>query len=443
MEFGDLMDSTASALQQQPNQELEKLVYLATKDRQFAVFISEQIIHFGYFVQQIRDIKSLSNAVADHHAVAILVDISSWEADSPEMDVFEQVGKLASTTCPLIFISDHDNQMVRLKSIRAGGTAFFTKPINFVGLIDKLDSLTSTISNPDPSRVLIIEDQTAVANYYQMVLKMSGMDARVLTQSNSVLEEVRDFHPDLILMDTFMPEINGVDLARIIRQVDEFVSIPIVFLSNEDDFGKRIEALDLGGDDFLIKPIKASHLMAVVRSRLERLKTLRSYMVRDSLTNLLNHTTFRSVLSQEVNRSKRQNTRLALAMLDIDHFKKVNDTYGHAAGDSVLKSLSRLLRQRLRKSDIVGRYGGEEFVALLLDCEAEQARAIMDEIRAHFSEIGFYPNETKSLSVTFSCGISTFPEYQNAKYLSDAADQALYAAKAGGRNQVVVAKALV
>ena len=436
------MDSTASAPLQQQVQAPDKLVYLVTKDRQFAVFISEQITHFGYFVQQVRDFKSLSNAVADHHAVAILVDIPSWDVDSPDQDVFEQLSNSSSTTNPLIFISDQDDQSVRLKSIRAGGAAFFAKPINFVGLIDKLDALNNTSSSPDPSRVLIIEDQTAVANYYQMILKMSGMDARVLTQSNSVLDEVREFHPDLILMDTFMPEINGVDLARIIRQIDEFVSIPIVFLSNEDDFGKRIEALDLGGDDFLIKPIKASHLMAVVRSRLERLKTLRSYMVRDSLTNLLNHTAFRSVLSQEVNRCKRQNARLSLAMLDIDHFKKVNDTYGHAAGDSVLKSLSRLLRQRLRKSDIVGRYGGEEFVALLLDCDAEQARSIMDEIRSHFSEIGFYPNETKSLSVTFSCGISTFPEFQNAKYLSDAADQALYAAKAGGRNQVVIAKSL-
>ncbi len=129
----------------------------------------------------------------------------------------------------------------------------------------------------------------------------------------------------------------------------------------------------------------------------------------------------------------------ALAMLDIDHFKSVNDRYGHAAGDSALKGLSRLLRQRLRKSDIIGRYGGDEFVALLNDCEAEQAFKIMDEIRIHFSEIEFYPSETKSLSLTFSCGISTFPSYQSAESLSDSADHALYIAKAGERNRVVLA----
>ncbi len=287
---------------------------------------------------------------------------------------------------------------------------------------------------------MIIEDQHTVASYYQMVLKMSGLDAQIAANPGNILEQMREFHPDLILMNTFLPEVNPSDLARVIRQIDDFVSIPIIFLSSEDDFGKRIEALDLGGDDFLVKPIKASHLMAVVRSRLERSKTLRSYMVHDSLTNLLNHTAFRSVLTQEVNRCKRQQAAMALAMMDIDHFKMVNDKYGHAAGDSALKGLSRLLQQRLRKSDIVGRYGGDEFVALLIDCEAEQALKIMDEIRIHFSEIEFYPNDARSLSLTFSCGISTYPKFQSAESLSDSADQALYIAKAGQRNRVVIAK---
>lgn len=421
-------------------QSSDKLIYLVTRDQQLVSFVSQQTNHFGYFVQQVRELKSLENVIADHHAVAIIVDISSWESGLFEKDIFFETGELQASSSPLIFISDNDDQAIRLKAIRAGGMAFFTKPVNIVSLIDKLDALHTKSTSPIPYRVLIIEDQHPVASYYQMVLKMSGMDAQIITSSKYVLEQVREYHPDLILMDTFMPGINGVELARVIRQIDELLSIPIIFLSGEDDFNKRIEALDLGGDDFLIKPIKASHLIAVVKSRLERLKTLRSYMVRDSLTNLLNHTTFRNILSQEVNRCKRQNAKLALAMLDIDHFKKVNDTYGHAAGDSVLKSLSRLLQQRVRKSDIVGRYGGEEFVVLFLDCVAEQALQIMDDIRLHFSEIEFYPTEKSALSVTFSCGISTHPDFLEAKNLSDAADIALYAAKSAGRNQIMIAR---
>jgi len=118
----------------------------------------------------------------------------------------------------------------------------------------------------------------------------------------------------------------------------------------------------------------------------------------------------------------------------------VNDTYGHAAGDSALKGLSRMLQQRLRKSDIVGRYGGDEFVALLIDCKGEQALRIIDEIRIHFSGIEFFPNDARSLSITFSCGIATFPEYQSVESLSDSADQALYIAKADRRNKVIIAQ---
>lgn len=419
-------------------QSKDRLVYMVTRDQLFVVFISQQIEHFGYFVQHVRDFKSLANAIADHISVAVLVDIPSLERGLPGTDVFQEIVEFQQTSIPLIFFSDVDSQEVRLRAIRSGGTAFFTKPVNIISLIDKLDALNKDLST-DPYRVLIIEDQQSVASYYQMVLNMSGMNAQIATDPDVVIQHVYEFHPDLILIDLHMPGVSGAELARVIRQIDEFVSIPIVFLSNEEDFAKRMEALDLGGDDFLTKPIRATHLVAVVRSRLERLKTLRTYMVRDGLTSLLNHTTFRNILAQEVNRARRQNAKLALAMMDIDYFKTVNDTYGHAAGDSVLKSLSRLLMQRLRGSDIIGRYGGEEFVALLLDAEAEQAYRIMDEIRQHFSEMEFYPNKSSSLSVTFSCGIATFPEFSNEKLVSDAADQALYAAKGKGRNQIVIA----
>ena len=413
----------------------DRLVYLVTSDPQYGVFLAQQIGHFGYFVQIIMDLNGLENAIAEHISAAILVDLPALEKEMTDRDLFEGIKPFRHSSMPLMFISDEDNQLTRLKAIRAGGKAFFSKPVDIVNLIDRLDDLT-TVETSDPYRVLVVEDQAPIANYYKMVLTMAGMDAQVITEPTKVIQQMIEFHPDLVLMDLYMPDVGGAELVRVIRQMDEFVSIPIVFLSSEDDFNKQMEAMSLGGDDFLTKPIKASHLVAVVKSRLERLKTLRSYMVRDSLTGLLNHTSSRSTLIQEVNRCGRQKTRLAVAMLDIDLFKQVNDTYGHAAGDNVLKSLSRLLKQRLRKSDIIGRYGGEEFMALLLDVDAEQAFRIMEEIRIHFSEVKHFATPNGSLQVTFSCGIATYPEITDPKMLTEAADQALYAAKAAGRNQV-------
>jgi diguanylate cyclase (GGDEF)-like protein len=422
-----------------PLQSPDKLVYLVTNNSTFAQYVSQQTFHFGYKIQHVPDLKSLPALLSDQNSVAVLVDIPTDPGPNPENDVLIQITRYNPSNHHLIFLSEIDDQVVRLNALRAGGIAFFTKPLNIVNLIDKLDSLYRSTAAQQQAKVLIIEEQSPVASYYQMILKMSGIDAQIARSPRSVLEEMRDFHPDLILMNSFLPEINAADLARVIRQINDYLSIPIIFMSNEDDFGKRIEALDLGGEDFLIKPIKASHLMAVVRSRIDRSKILRSYMLRDSLTNLLNHTAFRNVLSHEVKRCQRQKAGLALAMLDIDNFKSVNDTYGHAVGDSAIKGLARLLQQRLRKSDLIGRYGGDEFVALLLDCSAEEAQKVMDEIRVHFSEIEFFPNQVRSLSLTFSCGISTYPNFLSAESLNDSADQALYIAKAGNRNKVVVA----
>jgi diguanylate cyclase (GGDEF)-like protein len=432
------MEDNTSLIHYKQFKPIDQLVYLVSSNQSFGGHLAHQISHFGYYVQMVKDWYALQNSIAEHASVAVIVDVPSLGKNSAPDNIFEEIRATWQSTIPLMFVADHDDQADRLRAIRAGGIAFFRKPIDIVNLVDKLDSLqVPTLS--DHHRVLIVEDQQPIASYYQMVLKMSGMDAEVVNDSPHFLAKMFDYHPDLILMDLYMPEVDGFELVKLIRQMDEFVSIPIVFLSSEDDFDRRLEAMRLGSDDFLTKPIKASHLVGLVKSRLERLRTLRAYMVRDSLTSLINHTTFRGMLAQEINRCRRQNGRLALAMLDLDHFKQINDTYGHSVGDSILKSLSRLLKQRLRNSDIIGRYGGEEFVALLLDTEAEQAFNVMEEIRSQFSEVEHHPTPKGAIHVTFSCGIATFPEYTSDKQLSDAADQAMYAAKRAGRNRVVIA----
>jgi diguanylate cyclase (GGDEF)-like protein len=235
-----------------------------------------------------------------------------------------------------------------------------------------------------------------------------------------------------------MPGCTGLELAAIIRQQPAYVSIPIVFLSTEANRDRQLAAMHLGGDDFLTKPIKPDHLISAVTSRVQRARTLRSFMIRDSLTGLLNHTNTREHLDIEVARAQRQHGLLTLALLDIDHFKAVNDTYGHPTGDRVIKSLARLLQQRLRKTDIIGRYGGEEFAVILPHTDGLTAVKLLDEIRATFAHVRHQVDDC-AFSVTFSCGIACFPDYADATQLTHAADQTLYDAKRSGRNQVLLA----
>ncbi len=245
MESTGKMETPKASNPSQSAQPSERLVYLVTNDSQFAAHLSQQIVHFGYLVQHVRNIKNLPNIIADQSSIAILIDIPSNADEQPDPGFFDEIGAFQDTYSNFVFISDPDDQIVRLNAIRAGGAAFFTKPISIVSLIDKLDSLNRSASTPQTSKVLIIEDQYAVASYYQMVLKLSGLEAQVVADPSNALEQMIEFHPDLILMNTFLSKIDAADLARVIRQMDEYVSIPIIFLSSVDDFGKRIEFLDL------------------------------------------------------------------------------------------------------------------------------------------------------------------------------------------------------
>jgi diguanylate cyclase (GGDEF)-like protein len=265
------------------------------------------------------------------------------------------------------------------------------------------------------------------------------MAVKVVNNPMKVMESLREFSPDLILMDIYMPECNGMELAGVVRQLEAFVSIPIVYLSAEKDMDKQLSAMSLGGDDFLTKPIKPEHLVSSVTSRIQRSRLLRSFMVRDSLTGLLNHTAIKDQLEREVGRAKREKMPLTYAMVDIDHFKQVNDTYGHPVGDRVIKSLSRLLKQRLRETDVVGRYGGEEFAVIMSNTDSHAAFKVMDELREAFSRLKHLV-EGNEFSATFSCGIADVALFGDAIKLGDSADKALYEAKHAGRNRVVLAK---
>ena len=243
-----------------------------------------------------------------------------------------------------------------------------------------------------------------------------------------------------ILLDIYMPECNGMELAKVIRQLDVFVGIPIVFLSAESNLDKQLFAMGLGADDFLTKPIQPQHLISSVSSRIQRSLILRSFMVRDSLTGLLNHTAIKDQLDREVAQTKRRGMPLSFAMVDIDHFKQVNDTCGHPTGDRVIKSLSRLLKQRLRETDMVGRYGGEEFAVILSNTDGETAAKVLDAIRRDFAQLRHLA-DGKEFSVTFSCGIVDTSFFYDSTKLCDAADRALYKAKHTGRNQIILGHA--
>ena len=191
----------------------------------------------------------------------------------------------------------------------------------------------------------------------------------------------------------------------------------------------------------LFEPYTAVELVAVVTAWCKRYRAQRALMTMDGLTGLANHTLILQQLELESSRASRHQYALSVAMIDVDHFKRLNDAEGHAIGDRVLASLGRFLRQRLRKTDFVGRYGGEEFMVLLPETSGQGAMERLDTLRREFSAIRHF-GAKNVFSITFSVGIACFPEIDGAVNLATAADRALYDAKGAGRNRVVLTTAI-
>lgn len=285
-------------------------------------------------------------------------------------------------------------------------------------------------------RVLVVEDSKTASAAIRNILRNVGIDTRAVFDPQQVLVELEQYQPDLILMDMHMPGCTGIEAARVIRQYPQFLSTPIVYLSAETDIARQIDALRLGGDHFLTKPVNVMVLNAIVKTKIERYRALRRSMACDSLTGLLNHTSSKQRLDAALAKAQAGKQPVAVAMIDIDHFKKVNDTYGHPMGDQVIRALAWLLKQRLRKSDIIGRYGGEEFIVGLVGTPPGSAWEVLDRIRIDFGQIR-HPHGDDHFHTTFSSGVAHFPAIGDREDLVKVADEALYEAKRGGRNQVV------
>lgn len=417
--------------------ESSRLVYLVDEDNEATQSIKVQLEHFGYEVVLINQLKSLAIAIATRRPDIVVIEYGSVDGRMAGAEEIAKIKQHGRFHIPTIFVSNSSSFEHRLQAVRSGGDGYFTKPIDIVALTERIDAVVGR-EEPRGYRVLIIDDDVVTSEYYSVVLRNAGMSVKTLHDPAQVLNALTDFRPELILLDVYMPLCSGVELSKMIRQDNSYLDIPIVFLSSENDIGKQLDAVKAGADDFITKPIEPQFLVASLTTRAERYRLLRALIMRDGLTGLYNHTAIKEELSAEISIAGRNQTPLALAILDLDFFKNVNDTYGHPVGDQVLRTLSRLLKQRLRRSDIVGRYGGEEFVIIFPSTTAIVARRVLEQIRIAFNKIEQHA-EQGGFSVSFSAGVADLEQSIDADELFDIADTALYSAKQTGRNRIVLA----
>jgi two-component system, cell cycle response regulator len=305
------------------------------------------------------------------------------------------------------------------------------------------------------ARVLIVDDHEDNVEVVRARLEASGYTVDSAADGEQALERVHASPPDLILLDVMMPRIDGMEVARRIKADDSLPFIPIIMQTALDTVEHKVDGLAAGADDYVTKPINFAELEARVRSML-RIKSLqdklenanaqlekvndelRRMAITDALTGLHNRRNLETLLHEMFEHSVRLHEPLACVMFDLDHFKSVNDTHGHQAGDVVLQQLAGILKATAREIDKVGRYGGEEFMILLpgtvLDAAVTFAERTRQQVESHT-----FTFEGGSLRRTTSCGVAAFPHPRigHREALVKAADDALYVAKELGRNRVV------
>ena len=299
--------------------------------------------------------------------------------------------------------------------------------------------------------VALVDDDPAIRRLMRLFLTRAGYASVEFATGEEARAQLGTVEWDLAILDRRLPDMDGVVLCQELKANAAFKTRYVIMLTGEADQEDKVEGLDLGADDYITKPFQAAELLARIRAAkrivdlqrelVESNKRLEMLSITDGLTKLFNHRHFQDELARAFEESIRYERPLSLAIVDLDFFKKVNDTYGHAVGDEVLKGVSRMFQGSTRSTDLVARYGGEEFAVMMPETELGAALTFAEQIR---SMVESTPIETQAgpVRATVSIGLSTVPhtKIHSPKELIVAADKALYRAKKEGRNQVQAEK---
>ena len=413
----------------------DRVFYLAANENHQSAELMGQLEKFRLATVRCESPEALKKAIEKQTQPCVMVLFMEQEPITEALLNRLIPMRSASSQWIVILVSSQSDIRSRLIAGKAGIDLFLPAPVVLTDVLDAIERLRSHVSVQD-TRVLIIDDEKSVARYHEAILTQAGMRVKLVHNIDGLDSVLSAFSPEIILMDLYMPQWSGPELAAALRQQMDMLDVPIVFLSSESNREYQLNALQQGGDDFLTKPIKPEFLIASVSIRARRYRELRRVMLNDGLTQVLNRRSVMQMLEREILRAQRHKAPLSVALLDVDFFKKINDQHGHVVGDFVLKTLTQMLKQRLRGTDIIGRYGGEEFLVLMPETKPENAKAVLDDIREAFSLILHVG--AAEFSACFSGGIAAYAPGMDKLNLIDLADQGLYHAKNSGRNQLSI-----
>ncbi len=410
-------------------------------------------------------------------------DIILLDVMMPEMDGFEVCRRLKADVrtahIPVVMVTALSDMGDRVTGLDAGADDFLTKPVNDLILLSRVKSLVRLKTSMDEwrlreatsgqlggvlseaapftdaqlhGRVLVIESDPFSGEKICHLLEQKQCTTVLAPTGKEGSQRCDSEEFDLVIVSLYLDDGDGLRLCSHLRSNERTRRLPILLVIEPEEMGGLVKGFEIGVNDYLFRPIEGNELWARVRTQMRRKRyqdLMRdnyqrslSLALTDSLTGLYNRRYLNAHLSSMIERSQTDGKPLSLFMLDIDHFKRVNDTYGHASGDEVLRQVAGLISHNLREFDLTARIGGEEFVVVMPDTQVAAAHAVADRMRKMVADTDMPLRGAATTSpprVTVSIGVASLIEGEGGDELLRRADEALYAAKNAGRNQVTIA----
>lgn len=389
--------------------------------RRSAVPDGASIARWKAIVGEIRS--ELDGGIAMHVPRAFNVHLVEFDPEIAAALEREQIACRSDVPADVTVVIGGDEFEEKVRAIRSGADIVVTKPVEVDTLVRRVVALRERKERP-PRRILAVDDDAVTGALIRGILLAAGYEVEVCRDAAEFEKMLFAFSPDLVLMDVQLAsDVSGHDLVRYVRHSQQFATLPVIVVTSDSERRAVLDSASAGADMLITKPVDWDVLLSQIAARLERASAVRELTDRDTLTGVLT----RAAFDVRARQRAESGHPAVLVLLDLDHFKKINDTHGHAAGDRVLTSTGALLRRHLRQNDVVARYGGEEFAILLEEVSIADAVALCERLLAEMSS---------TVQVTFSAGVALLDGSFDESFRR--ADAALYEAKRLGRARIVV-----
>ncbi|MGA9378385.1 MAG: response regulator [Phormidium sp.] len=399
--------------------------------------IKSEAIIWGFEVEVTTNPTAARRSISSHTPDIIVLDLSFPHTTEDGVSLLAELAQ-KTPKIPVLVLTARNQLSDRVEVARLGGNLFLEKPISPEEILKAVTQELNRTQKPE-AKILIVDDDRQVLAGLSTLLIPWGFQVKTLADPQQFWQTLANTVPDLLILDIEMPGFSGIELCQVVRSDPRWSDLPVLFLSGHNDREIVHQVFTVGADDYVQKPIIEPELIARILNRLERTRILHRFAEIDELTGTATRGKSIRDIGRLLRLAERQNQSLCFIVLDLDHFKQVNDQYGHDVGDFVLSLFGKRLKRFFRSEDIVARWGGEEFVLGLYGVTREEGAKRLNNFLLTWCQQEFTDANNQTFQVTFSAGVAEYSK-DGAKLpeLYRAADAALSQAKAMGRNRVLV-----